>query len=198
MNKEFEVFKGGWPGDETVCGWGSMLEHTTDMRMMLPYLIEKYGITSINDAGCGDLNWIKHTDLKGASYIGYDLFERESWVELREQGWKLRTLDITEKYMAPAIMAMVRDVFIHLPNTDILKALDKIRRTHVLLLASTFVSMSAAPFSNEDRIQNVSMHHSKLDLSAAPFNLGEPIARIHEDYPHKYTALWNLHNVSKI
>jgi hypothetical protein len=76
-------FKQGWRGGlpETPCGYGSTAAATKAQRHWIPRLIDKYGIKSIVDVGAGDLNWIRGTDLRGASYQALDLVPRKSEVK---------------------------------------------------------------------------------------------------------------------
>ena len=220
MNEEFKAFEAGWPGNETVCGWGSTVENTRDICRDLPNLIKGFGIKSMNDAGCGDLNWIRHIDFHslGVKYVGYDLYERESWKELRQiydgtkfgcsnpkhdstfcRVWDLRIADITTTVLPPADLVMCRDVMIHLPNYEVMNVIENLRKSHSYLLATSFTSPgdndADYSFCNEERIREVSMKHSKLDLRLPPFNLGQPIAVTVENYPYKTTSLWNLSQV---
>ena len=74
-----EKFREGWVGGrpETECGAGSTLEATRSQRHWLPVVIDTYGIRTITDVGAGDLNWIRHTDLRGAKYTPMDLVPRQ-------------------------------------------------------------------------------------------------------------------------
>jgi hypothetical protein len=58
---------------ETPCGKGSLLSETKLIREILPKIISRYEVSTIADVGCGDQNWIKHTDLKDAEYFGFDV-----------------------------------------------------------------------------------------------------------------------------
>lgn len=192
------AFKEGWPGEETVCGWGSTLAHTNGIRQELPRILNKYAILDMNDAGCGDLHWIQHVSLQriGVDYHGYDLFERDTWPYLKAKGWKLSRLDIISQDMPYADLVMCRDVFIHLPNNLILIALERMKKNHKFLLATNFTSPGETDkdyaFDNEHRTTGISMKHSKIDLRLPPFNLGEPLEIVVEDYPYKTTSLWKL------
>jgi hypothetical protein len=199
MNENFGIFEQGWPGHDTVCGWGSTVEHTRNIRTLLPRLLSEYGIESVNDAGCGDLFWLKTIDLKNmVDYQGYDLYRRSTWDDLEKEGWKLGILDITTESMREADLAICRDVFIHLSNKLVMDALDRIKTKHKYLLATNFLSPGMEDhdymFDNFSRISSTSMHHSKIDLRLPPFNLGSPLKIIPEDYPYKSTSLWNLSN----
>lgn len=200
MNEQMTIFEQGWPGEDTICGWGSQMQHTKMVRTMLPRILKMANAKTMNDAGCGDLHWIKTLDLSGIDYLGYDLYERSTWPALREQGWNLQTADMVNEDLRPADLIMCRDVFIHLPNHMILDAMDRFKRTAKFLFTTNFLSpKDDAPaedkiyqFTNFDRAGKTQMKHSKLDLRLAPFNLGNPLTMIAEDYPYKNMSLWRL------
>jgi len=192
MQNEMTIFEQGWPGEDTVCGWGSKLEHTKAIRTLLPIILYSANAKVVNDAGCGDLFWIQKIDLTRIDYMGYDLYERSTWPALREKGWKLQTANIIEEDLRPSDLIICRDVFIHLPNELILKTLERFRRTSKWLLTTNFKSSDAIPVCNDLRMTGPNMKHSKLDLSLPPFNLGNPITNIIEDYPNKTTSIWRL------
>src|SRR5579871_5494787 len=63
-----------WESQESVSGPGSELRFTNRMRQDLSTLIRLFGITSIADAPCGDLNWMRYVDIgTTCRYIGYDI-----------------------------------------------------------------------------------------------------------------------------
>ncbi|KAJ5992583.1 hypothetical protein N7451_008307 [Penicillium sp. IBT 35674x] len=192
-----EIFSRGWPDQapDTVCGWGSSEQHTRLVRQELVELLNTYHVKVLNDAGCGDLAWMSMIDLEGVDYIGYDLYERASWADLRQRGYQLDVLDITANELRPANLLVCRDVFIHLPNDMILATLDRFRRSASLLLTTSYTSdpsRSEGEFSNFKRMDEPNLHHRKLDLTLPPFNLGQPLVRILEDSPNKYLGLWNM------
>src|SRR5579859_6379296 len=57
---------------ETLCGGGSTLYQTQIMRSKLPRVLQQLGIKTLLDAGCGDFNWLKVTNLGVEDYIGVD------------------------------------------------------------------------------------------------------------------------------
>jgi len=183
-----EVFKDGWDvGEqekgETVCGWGSEIVHTTNIRSTLPGIIKEYNVSSINDAGCGDLCWISQVDMSDVDYMGYDIVSRRSW----NKKLTCQELDISKHTMRQADMIICRDVFIHLPNGVVLEALKHFRECSSLLLTTTFM-----PAENNGRIKEPSLKYSKLDLSLAPFNLGVPSLCLEEDCHGKFSCLWRI------
>ncbi|MGC4808702.1 hypothetical protein [Micromonospora sp. DT233] len=192
-----EVFSLGWPDQapDTVCGWGSSEPHTQLVRKGLTDILQTYGVRTLTDAGCGDLAWMSTLDLSGVDYVGHDVHERESWPGLRRRGYQLQVLDITTEDVRPSDLLICRDVFIHLPNDMVLAALARFRASCRLLLTTSYTSDPTLPgggFSNLERMAAPSLRHAKLDLTLAPFGLGEPLERIPEDCPNKYLCLWDL------
>ncbi|KAJ5719692.1 hypothetical protein N7493_007270 [Penicillium malachiteum] len=191
------IFQRGWPdqANDTVCGWGSSEQHTRQVRKMLTEILDDYNVKTLSDAGCGDLAWISMIDIGDIDYVGYDLYERATWPELREGGVKLDVLDITTQDTRAADLLICRDVLIHLPNDMVLYTLDRFRRSASLLLATSYtgdLNPYGGEFSNLKRMEEPSLRHAKLDLSLPPFNLGQPLIKISEDFPGKYLGLWNL------
>ncbi|OOQ84126.1 hypothetical protein PEBR_31865 [Penicillium brasilianum] len=192
-----EIFLRGWPDQalDTVCGWGSSEQHTRRVRKEFAEILNTYQVETLNDAGCGDLAWMSTIDLRGIDYVGYDIYERANWAELRQRGYQLEILDITTNESRLADLFVCRDVFIHLPNDMILPALERFRRSASLLLTTSYTadpSTSEKKFSNFQRMKEPSLHHAKLDLTLPPFNLGHPLIRIPEDSPNKYLGLWDM------
>jgi len=192
-----EIFSRGWPeqAPDTVCGWGSSEEHTRLVRQKFIELLKTYHVKVLNDAGCGDLAWMSMIDLDGVDYVGYDLYERANWADLRQRGYRLDVLDITASELRPADLLICRDVFIHLPNDMVLATLERFRRSTSLLLTTSYTSdpsVSEGEFSNSRRMDEPNLHHRKLDLTLPPFNLGQPLVRIAEDSPNKYLGLWDM------
>ena len=184
-NKLIEIMDAGWENEETECGYGSSRDFTQVLRVTFQRFLDRFKIKSIGDAGCGNLDWIKEILLENPEieYTGYDVIRRPSWDKLV---FDLRILDITKERVSSCDMIVCRDVFIHLPNTDVVKALSKFRDSQCKFLFST-----TFPFvCNEGRILEPSSTHSKINLSKL---IGyDPIEYIPETYGGKIFALWKI------
>lgn len=158
---------------ESVCGSGSYLEVTARLREWLPDVIGRYGVKTVNDAGCGDGHWIAHVGWN-VGYIGYDLVPYRGVVEL----------DITTETMRPADLVFCKDVFRHLPKDSILAALKRFAQSSPLLIAdSDLVDGVNEPLCNR-RVR-------PIDVRIEPFSLGEPLESV-EEVNHKLFGLWRL------
>jgi hypothetical protein len=107
--------KTGWNsgGCETMCGLGSTIRSTEQIRQWLPIMLYRYNILSINDAGAGDLNWISQIPWN-IDYNAFDLYPRHPDV----QEW-----DITKKVLPKADAILCRMVLNHLGQTRTNKAI---------------------------------------------------------------------------
>lgn len=126
-------FRRGWQSGlpETPCGYGSRLENTELQREWIPSVIRRYGIKTIADIGAGDKNWIKHTDLCGAEYTGYDLVPRSP---------DIVEFDIVNQTAPKADLLICLWVLNHLPYKDCQKALVNLKES-----GSKYLMMSDRP-----------------------------------------------------
>lgn len=70
MNRP-STWHSGWP--ETVCGKGAKLSETLAIRTWLPVLYDAYNVVTVADVGCGDRNWMRHTEFNpGVHILSYD------------------------------------------------------------------------------------------------------------------------------
>jgi hypothetical protein len=64
-----------WGSQESVSGPGSTLAKTEQLRVTLPHLCKTLQVKTLADIGCGDWNWMRHVDLSGINYAGFDIVE---------------------------------------------------------------------------------------------------------------------------
>ena len=191
---EFELlrqsFTGIWKsgGAETPCGEGSTLVATTRLRKMLPIIIECLQIRTVNDAGCGDLNWLQTTELNNVDYLGIDVIEYPSWRAFTERAARFQVADFTRQRFRSCDLTICRDAMIHLPNASVTRAIGLFRRQSRYLLATSF-----AGADNSNRIIAPGQF-AALDLTVAPFSLGPPKIRIEEKIRGKFVGLWQLND----
>jgi len=187
MRSLSQRFRRGWMsgGQETLCGSGSTVASTSRLRRWLPELLNSYPIATINDAGCGDLNWISTLDLSGFDYLGIDVVEHQRWADIASPGIRFQVADICSVLLRPADLTICRDVLIHLPNEMVLQAVNNLSMTSKYLLATSFEGASNL------RRKIVPGEFAKLDLEARPFKLGPPILKLREKFRGKYLGFWS-------
>lgn len=179
----------------SVSGSGSLVGNTTQLRADLIELCQRLKVKTFLDAPCGDLNWMRLVDFKsiGVEYTGMDIV-----IELVEANKKTYTdsgrtfavADITTDTLPAMDIVFVRDCLVHLPLELIKQALANIKRSgSKYLLTTTFIG------STNPDIEPGAWR--TIDLTAAPFNLGQPQEYLADFYrPGQFTnkrlGLWRL------
>jgi len=125
-----EKFSAGWRGGlpETPCGYGSTLEATRAQRRWIPQLVDAYGIRTIVDVGAGDLNWIRHTDLRGAQYTPLDLVPRLP---------EVKVFDLVREVPPAADLLLCLWVLNHLDLESCRRAIENLQASAARLLLMT-------------------------------------------------------------
>lgn len=170
MEDRFKIFMGAWPlkyTDETICGSGSLYESCKQWVKVLPDIVNEYGIKTINDIGCGDLNWISHVHLDmGIDYLGYDLCVRNT---KKSSMYKIHQVPFDIVLMSPrnCELTICKDVICHLSMSNAVKAIQNIRSTCNYLIVTDYPEVTKNVSHPSDGSWN------KYNLSISPFNLGK-------------------------
>lgn len=129
-------FAGGLP--ETLCGSGSTLAATRDIRESLPSLLRILNVKILLDAPCGDMHWISHVDLSGIAYIGADISDENLAAARARNGTVvLHKMDIVSDPLPPADAMLCRDFHQHLPSAMVTQALQNFARSGIRKLIAT-------------------------------------------------------------
>jgi SAM-dependent methyltransferase len=168
-----------WGSKETASGTGSELNATIPLRLRLPILFKKYNIRTILDVGCGDCNWISKTIYDFDYYLGIDIVD-----EIIAKNNKLYKSDKVEFKQGNVCdinfdkfdVVIIADVLAHLSFSDILRALEKIKKVKYVFITNypTF----AANFDIETGSWR------PVNFLIEPFNFKKPIETI--DYNDLY------------
>ena len=151
----FDRMKNGWRAgipDGTICGNGSTMQNTANIRRWLPKIISQYEIKRLCDAGAGDMHWIKSVSL-GCDYFPFDLIPRNE---------SIKQIDITKKRLPKCDAILCRMVLNHLDEERILMALAQFKKASPYLIATQF---------NGEDLPQRSPQFTRLDLRKPPYNL---------------------------
>lgn len=155
----------------TVCGNGSTLAGTANVRKWLPRIVEKYGIESVIDAGAGDMAWLRHMRWSVA-YQPFDLIPRSP---------EVAQLDITTELLPRADAILCRHVLNHLQ--------ERIEQALQNLLNSGSTYLIATQY---DRGPNRKKAFQRLDLR--PW-LGEPLESVGDGQDEfQRLAIWRIND----
>lgn len=181
-------FSGGLP--ETLCGCGSTLDATAEIRARLPDFLMSLGIKVLLDAPCGDMNWIADL-LPGITYVGADRNE-ENLIAARERNKHvvLHKLDVVTDGLPPADAMLVRDLYQHLPNDLVFAALRNFVASDIKWLLATCHGNAV---NRDIRLQG---SFRFLNLCVAPFNLPAPRAFITDS--GRIIGAWRRDDIARI
>jgi SAM-dependent methyltransferase len=189
-----------WEGDESAAGEGSDTAATRTVREQLPALLRQWGVRSILDLPCGDSAWLASVPLDGIRYVGGDIVEGiVARNRLSAAGSRFEVLDITKGDLPAADLLLCRDCLVHLPSSEVLKALANIARSGCkYLLTTTFLRLN----------RNVDIDAGDwrpLNLQMPPFNLPPPLDTLIEvdlaaigGLPVKALGLWEISSLRSI
>lgn len=168
-------------------GPGSSLKYTGDLRQQLPQLLRAYGVSSMLDAPCGDLTWLRETPLQFLhSYIGMDVEPRliERNVE-QMQHWPAATFVctnlLTKKRLPKADVILCRDFLAHLPTEYIVEMVQKFKDSGSRYLLASNYPDAVNDYTYDPRdFPWLGYLERPYDLTAVPFGLRK-IAALRED-----------------
>ena len=189
-----------WRGVESKSGRGSDSVQAKDIIINLPQLLERYEIRSILDIPCGDLNWMKHVDLKNVNYIGGDIVEKliDSNRNRFSQTTKtFSVLDLMKDDLPKVDLIFCRDCLVHFSNADIALALKSIVKSKSRYLLTTSF------YDRSDNKDIVTGRWRPINLQLSPFLFPEPIDRIIENctegagkFSDKSLMLWSIESIA--
>ena len=175
----------------SVSGHGSNTntEQFYNLEENLNKVIEIYNIKSILDVPCGDFLWMNEIlKNKKINYLGVDIVDE--LIKNNKRKFKNNSIDFEVNDIANFSskksfdLIIIRDLFIHIDNSDILKILDSIK-----LLDFKYIALNS--YEN-DINENVTIgKHRKVNLLANPFNLKKPFYSFRDFEKDKYIFLYN-------
>ena len=179
---------GPWPAS----GGGSTKEQTSRLARKLPEITSILSAKRVIDCGCGDLNWLPDVDLSGASYVGFDVSPSVvADLKIRFPDKDLRVSDICDGKLAPADLALCRDVLVHLPFDKIWAFFRNLKRHNVKYVATTSFP------SRHENADCKAGDWRPLNLEAPPFDFPLPLITVNERlaahgqlYRDKSTCVW--------
>lgn len=169
----------GWAGglsDGTPCGSGSTRTNTAKICEWLPKVFEDYGISSLNDAGAGDMRWTQGAVLyRPIQYKPFDLVPREQGVV---------QIDISKTALPKADAILCRHVLIHMDPPRICETLR-------LFQASGARYLIASQYWADDEFDPAQYFH-RTDLCDT-YGLGMPLEWVADtDDEGCFLAIWDL------
>lgn len=189
--------------NESVSGNGSTLEYTQNLRRELPKLFDKFAITSVFDAPCGDLNWMSRVlaEYPDIDYTGGDIVEplvaqlTETYADNAKMNFKL--IDIINDQLPRVDLMICRDCLFHFSEADIKSFLTNFVSTDIVAL---LVTSDTLPEPNRDIITGDYRH---LNLFSAPYNFTADYIYEIADWPYptpptRKMFMWSREQIEEI
>jgi hypothetical protein len=187
-----------WQAGDSVSGPGSELKFTHKARYGIADLIKRFKITSIADAPCGDLNWMRHVDIGTCRYIGYDVVQEliERNIRFFGETREFRHLNLVDGVIEKVDLIICRDMLAHLTHEQILKALRNFKKS-----GSKYILMTTGLTTTDNTPDITTGEVRRINFERAPFNFPRPLALIEEDVPFecergKHLGLWFLDDLN--
>jgi SAM-dependent methyltransferase len=120
---------GGAPG-KLCSGSGSAEEFAIPYAETIKRFVERHGLRTVVDLGCGDFSVGRLIASTGIRYIGVDVVDevvRRNRERYGSEGVDFVCLDITADELPPGDLCLVRQVLQHLSNAEILAVLERTR-----------------------------------------------------------------------
>lgn len=190
-----------WNGRESLSGPGSDYEQTKYLIPELQALLKDLEIKTILDVPCGDFNWMRRVDLDGISYTGGDIVNKMIATNNKKHYTKnisFEIIDIVKDTLPKVDLVMVRDCFVHLPNKDIMSAINNIIDSKSKYLLTTNFMWKTQKVNADIKVGD----WRRLNLEMEPFNFPYPIQIIIEGNIQSYDrdktmSLWNISELKK-
>ena len=191
-----------WGSGESLSGPGSTLEHTKNIRLEIPKLLNELSASSIFDAPCGDMHWMSHVlSSMQVQYIGGDIVGQiidQNIEKYSDEHISFTKFDITRDIFPRADVWLCRAVLYHLSNRDILKSLEGFCSSEIRYLLTTNC-VTSMEHQNKDI---ASGSWRSLNLLLPPFNFPPNVLWQTEDYipphPPATLVLWSREQISAI
>jgi hypothetical protein len=176
-----------WGASQSRSGYGS--EPGTPSVVISERAIEiavtEHGVRSINDIPCGDFLWMPDllARLEPVRYCGFDIVKPlVTNNKMRFPDREFRVLDVTTEVPPAADMIFCKDLFNHLRDQDVKRAIENMRRS-----GSTYLLASNNPGFENTPLPKGPSGSRLLDLCNAPFAYNPPLWTL-----DGYMSLWRL------
>jgi 2-polyprenyl-3-methyl-5-hydroxy-6-metoxy-1,4-benzoquinol methylase len=172
-------------------GSGSDLVQTREVIRQLPGLLQKYGVKTMLDVPCGDFYWMQNVKLQGVDYTGADIVKQIIKInnaKFSSPGLRFCVLDVLNDPVPQVDLIFCRDLLVHLQLDQIKLILENFKNS-----GSRFLLTTSFTNTTQNRDNGVIGFWRPINLSVAPFNMGQPLDVIFENCTEKDGAYNDKH-----
>jgi len=158
----------------SLSGTGSTLKENSAYIWTLSGMISDLGIRSIVEVGCGVFDVMKHVDLSGATYHGWDVSEVAIEHARRQTISSNVTFSVSgiEQQYGFADLLILKDVLQHLPIQEIKVILSQLHKYKYAVITNDVLKNQSNV--DIDAMLNIPLSpggYRSLDVQQSPFNL---------------------------
>ena len=178
----------------SVSGHGSNINTNQffNLKKIFTKIIDEKNINSVLDMPCGDFLWfyeiIKH---KNIDYVGVDIVKE--LIEANQAKYENKNFDFINDDIVnfntnkKFDLILIRDLFIHIQNSDIKKIKQNIKK-----IDFSYVALNS--YNNKINHDVVVGKHRKVNLLIEPFNFEKPLEYFKDYEDDKYIFLYEKEN----
>lgn len=189
-----------WRKDESASGDGSSLQYTQNLRRNLPILFKKFGIKTVFDAPCGDLNWMSSVlSLYPIKYQGGDIVKPlvdELNDKFGSNNASFIYFNLIDMVPPKSDLMICRDCLIHFSHSDTHSMLNNFLLSGTKYLLTTTHTNRNGKFDNRDILNG---EFRMIDLFSAPYNFSSTPLFVIDDwippFPERQMCLWNREQI---
>lgn len=166
-----EIFETNfWGESESKSGGGSTVAACSELIEGLPKIFKKLNIKTFLDCACGDMNWMGLVDFTGVKYVGVDIVDKLiEQNRINHPGKEFFVVDFTATPFVEYDMVFCKDVFIHLKEEKIWKALHNIASS-----GSKYLAISNGGKGLNQNVETEGFDYRPNYFQSEPFNFPEP------------------------
>ena len=168
--------------NRSLSGPGSNLDYTESLTYELLNFFQENSVRKILDIGCGDFIWMnllleKYDEYN--VYLGLDIVDeliKKNNEKFSSNKTSFKSFDLVEDNIPEGFdIVLVRDVFIHLKNHQILSFLDKLKKTNI-----KYLGVTTTPGLKKNNDLKTEGRFRYINLEIKPYNLNEFYLKIKE------------------
>ena len=163
-------------------GPGSNLNYTSDMSRELEKFFAEKNIKTILDIGCGDFIWMNlllNKYYNYDKYLGLDIVDeliKNNNLKYSNDKISFKTFDLVKDQIPKGFdIILIRDVFIHLKNEQIVNFLNLLKNLDV-----KFFGVTSTPSLKKNNELKAVGRYRDINIEIEPFNLKDFLHKIDE------------------
>ena len=205
-NKKFTYIYNSkyWKGmnDGSLSGAGSNENTTHRIKHELQKFFVENDIKSVLDIPCGDWKWMSTMNFENIDYVGCDVVTEminHNKKLYEKNNIKFVVQNLLKDDLPRADMIIVRDLLVHLDNSDIRQCLNNIKKANFKYIAITNYPLLKSQLRDKflgDKWRPINLNINPFNLPKSDYNLDDT-SNVQDHDKDKYLSIWLRENFIK-